>query len=493
MIFFIGSAIRVIRQQRVGVVERLGKFKRTLEPGPHLVVPILDKVRYNLDMRENVVPFPPQGVITEDNLMVNIDSVIYFQIIDPVRAAYEAQDYIRAIEQLTMTTLRNIIGGLDLEETLTSREEINQKLRIVLDEATGKWGIKVNRVELRAIEPPATIRDAMEKGARAERDKRAAILIAEGQRQSQILSAGGEKESAILRAQGDREAAVLRAQADRQAQMLRAEGEAQAITHGVQRHPRRAAGPGPAGLPVHADAAHHRPRRREQGLDRAERAEQGPGGSGQRGRVAWRRRSRRQAKGEFTAPEKIDVQDEIRRQDAEDEAEADRTVEEAIAAARSWRVRALRGDKPSVAEQLALSTVAAAGRRHARPASGWTTRRRTSPRVSRTRSGDLAGAAGPARRGGGSRPDQHRGRVRHPDHLPGAAGLRRPAGGGQHLQHASAWRPGRCPAPWPPGPTWPGSGRGSSASASPRWSAGSSGRCCCSGCRRRPSTRSSRS
>ncbi len=230
VVFFLGNAVRVIRQQRVGVVERLGKFKRTLDPGPHLVVPILDKVRYNLDMRENVVPFPPQGVITEDNLMVNIDSVIYFQIIDPVRAAYEAQDYIKAIEQLTMTTLRNIIGGLDLEQTLTSREEINQKLRLVLDEATGKWGIKVNRVELRAIEPPATIRDAMEKGARAERDKRAAILIAEGQRQSSILSAGGEKESAILRAQGDREAQVLRAQADRQAQMLRAEGEAQAIT-----------------------------------------------------------------------------------------------------------------------------------------------------------------------------------------------------------------------------------------------------------------------
>ena len=146
-------------------------------------------------MREAVVPFPPQGVITEDNLMVGIDSVIYYQILDARRAAYEAQDYIKAIEQLTMTTLRNIIGGLDLEQTLTSREEINQKLRVVLDEATGKWGIKVNRVELRAIDPPATIRDAMEKGARAERDKRASILIAEGQRQSQILAAGGEKES----------------------------------------------------------------------------------------------------------------------------------------------------------------------------------------------------------------------------------------------------------------------------------------------------------
>lgn len=223
-------SVKVIRQQQVAVVERLGKFKRTLDPGPHLLVPFIDSVRYTMDMREVVVPFPPQGVITEDNLMVSIDSVIYFQVIDPVRAAYEAQNYIQAIEQLTMTTLRNIIGGLDLEQTLTSREEINQKLRAVLDEATGKWGIKVNRVELRSIEPPATIRDAMEKGARAERDKRAAILLAEGQRQSQILSASGDRESSILRAQGDRESAVLRAQADRQASMLRAEGEAQAIT-----------------------------------------------------------------------------------------------------------------------------------------------------------------------------------------------------------------------------------------------------------------------
>ena len=224
------QSVRIIKQQQIAVVERLGKFRRTLEPGPHLLVPIVDRVRYTMDMREEVQAFPPQGVITEENLMVNIDSVIYFQIVDPVRAAYEAQNYRGAIEQLTMTTLRNIIGGMDLERALTSREEINQKLRSVLDEATGKWGIKVNRVELRAIEPPATIRDAMEKGARAERDKRAQILLAEGQRQSQILSAGGERESAILRAQGDREAAVLRAQADRQAQMLRAEGEAQAIT-----------------------------------------------------------------------------------------------------------------------------------------------------------------------------------------------------------------------------------------------------------------------
>ena len=224
------STIKIISQQQIGLVERLGKYHRRLNPGPHLMLPFIDRVRYTLDMREQVVPFPPQGVITEDNLMVNIDSVIYFQIVDPERAAYEAQSYKTAIEQLTMTTLRNIIGGMDMEAALTSREEINQKLRLVLDEATGKWGIKVNRVELRAIEPPPTIRDAMEKGARAERDKRASILLAEGQRQSQILAAGGDRESAILRAQGEREAAVLQAQADRQAQMLRAEGEAQAIT-----------------------------------------------------------------------------------------------------------------------------------------------------------------------------------------------------------------------------------------------------------------------
>ncbi|GAB3622742.1 hypothetical protein GCM10027418_08240 [Mariniluteicoccus endophyticus] len=230
VIALLTSAVKVIRQQQVGLVERLGKFHKTLEPGLHFVVPVIDRISYKMDMRENVVSFPPQGVITSDNLMVGIDSVIYYQIVDPVRAAYEAQNYEAAIEQLTMTTLRNIIGGLDLERTLTSREEINQQLRVVLDEATGKWGIKVNRVELRSIEPPATIRDAMEKGARAERDKRASILLAEGQRQSQILSASGDKESSVLRAQGEREAAVLRAQAERQSAMLRAEGEAQAIT-----------------------------------------------------------------------------------------------------------------------------------------------------------------------------------------------------------------------------------------------------------------------
>jgi regulator of protease activity HflC (stomatin/prohibitin superfamily) len=332
VIFFIASAVRVIRQQRVGLVERLGKFNRSLEPGPHLVVPLLDKVRYNLDMRENVVPFPPQGVITEDNLMVNIDSVIYFQIIDPVRAAYEAQDYIKAIEQLTMTTLRNIIGGLDLEQALTSREEINQKLRVVLDEATGKWGIKVNRVELRAIEPPATIRDAMEKGARAERDKRAAVLIAEGQRQSQILSAGGEKESAILRAQGDREAAVLRAQADRQAQMLRAEGEAQAISTVFNAiH---------AGQPDQALLAYQymqmlpsiaRGDANKVWIVPSELNDALKGLGSAVGAIGSAIPSA--AKGEFTASPKIDVQSEIEQQSAAAEADAARTVKEAIQAA----------------------------------------------------------------------------------------------------------------------------------------------------------------
>ena len=357
VIFFIGNAVRVIRQQRVGVVERLGKFRRTLEPGPHLVVPLFDKVRYNMDMRENVVPFPPQGVITEDNLMVNIDSVIYFQIIDPVRAAYEAQNYIKAIEQLTMTTLRNIIGGLDLEQALTSREEINQKLRVVLDEATGKWGIKVNRVELRAIEPPATIRDAMEKGARAERDKRASILLAEGQRQSQILSAGGEKESAILRAQGDREAAVLRAQADRQAQMLRAEGEAQAITTVFNAiH---------AGQPDQALLAYQymqmlpaiaRGDANKVWVVPSELNDALKGLGSMVGSVASAIPGA--VKGDFIPPDKIDVQREIEKQTAEEDAALKRTVEEAIQEAHELEQRQGRLDVPAMPaapEQPAVS------------------------------------------------------------------------------------------------------------------------------------------
>jgi regulator of protease activity HflC (stomatin/prohibitin superfamily) len=346
LVIILGNSVRVIRQQRVGVVERLGKFKRTLEPGPHLLVPVFDKVRYNIDMRENVVPFPPQGVITEDNLMVNIDSVIYFQVIDPIRAAYEAQDYIKAIEQLTMTTLRNIIGGLDLERALVSREEINQKLRIVLDEATGKWGIKVNRVELRAVDPPATIRDAMEKGARAERDKRASILIAEGQRQSQILSAGGEKESAILRAQGDREAAVLRAQADRQAQMLRAEGEAQAIT--------TVFGAIHAGEPDQALLAYQymqmlpsiaRGDANKVWIVPSELNKALEGLGSAVGQAASAIPTT--LKGQFTAPEKVDVQSEIAVQKDRDAADADKIVQEAIAAAAELEKSSVLGGRTS--------------------------------------------------------------------------------------------------------------------------------------------------
>ena len=226
----VASSVKIIPQARTANIERLGKYNRTAGAGLTLIIPFVDRMLPMVDMREQVVSFPPQPVITEDNLVVSIDTVVYFQVTDAKAATYEIANYIHAVEQLTTTTLRNVVGGMNLEEALTSRDSINSQLRGVLDEATGKWGIKVNRVELRAIEPPPTIRDAMEKGARAERDKRAAILLAEGQRQSQVLSAGGDRESAILRAQGDREAAVLRAQADRQAQMLRAEGEAQAIT-----------------------------------------------------------------------------------------------------------------------------------------------------------------------------------------------------------------------------------------------------------------------
>jgi regulator of protease activity HflC (stomatin/prohibitin superfamily) len=208
----LARTIRIIPQARAGVVERLGRYSRTLTPGLTIVVPFIDRIRDTIDLREQVVSFDPQPVITEDNLVVNIDTVIYFQVTDPKAATYEIADYIQGIEQLTVTTLRNVIGGLDLEETLTSRDQINGQLRGVLDEATGKWGIRVNRVELKAIDPPATIKDSMEKQLRAERDKRAAILTAEGVKQSAILTAEGEQQSAVLRAEGQRQAAILQAE-----------------------------------------------------------------------------------------------------------------------------------------------------------------------------------------------------------------------------------------------------------------------------------------
>ncbi len=210
--------VRIIPQARAGVVERFGRYSRTLTPGLTLVVPFVDRVRPLLDLREQVVSFEPQPVITEDNLVVNIDTVLYFQVTDAKAATYEIANYIQGIEQLTVTTLRNVIGGIALEKTLTSRDHINTQLRSVLDDATGKWGIRVNRVELKAIDPPASIQDSMEKQMRADREKRAVILQAEGERQSSILKAEGEKQSAILKAEGQK-----------QATMLQAEGQAKAI------------------------------------------------------------------------------------------------------------------------------------------------------------------------------------------------------------------------------------------------------------------------
>jgi regulator of protease activity HflC (stomatin/prohibitin superfamily) len=221
VLFFIYVAartVRIIPQARAGVVERLGRYSRTLQPGLTIVVPFIDKVKPLIDLREQVVAFPPQPVITEDNVSLGVDTVLYFTITDAKSATYEIANPLQAIEQLTTTTLRNVIGGLTLEQTLTSRDQINAQLRIVLDEATGKWGIRVNRVEIKSIDPPGSIQEAMEKQMRAERDRRAAILTAEGVKQSAILTAEGNKQSSILTAEGQKQAAILRS-----------EGEAKAI------------------------------------------------------------------------------------------------------------------------------------------------------------------------------------------------------------------------------------------------------------------------
>lgn len=214
----LARSIRIIPQASAGIVERLGRYHRTLGAGLTIIIPFIDRLRPLIDLRERVVSFPPQPVITEDNLVVSIDTVIYFQVTDPKSATYEIENFIQGIEQLTVTTLRNVVGGLDLEAALTSRDSINASLRGVLDEATGKWGVRVNRVELKAIDPPPSVQESMEKQMRAERDKRAAILTAEGEKQSQILTAEGARQAEILRAEGDAKAAVLRA-----------EGEAEAI------------------------------------------------------------------------------------------------------------------------------------------------------------------------------------------------------------------------------------------------------------------------
>ncbi|QWB22584.1 MULTISPECIES: SPFH domain-containing protein [Streptomyces] len=217
VVFLVASSVRIVPQARRYNVERFGRYRRTLQPGLNLVVPVADRINTKLDVREQVYSSDPRPVITEDNLVVNIDTVLYYQITDPRAAAYEVADYLHAIDQLTVTTLRNVIGSMDLEETLTSREEINSRLRAVLDDATGKWGIRVNRVEIKAIDPPHTIKEAMEKQMRAERDKRAAILHAEGERQAKILTAEGTKQKDILEAQGTQQAMILRADGEAKA------------------------------------------------------------------------------------------------------------------------------------------------------------------------------------------------------------------------------------------------------------------------------------
>lgn len=210
-------SIRIVPQAYAGVVERLGRYRKTLQPGLNILVPFIDRMRPLVDMREQVVSFPPQPVITEDNLVVSIDTVIYFQVTDARAATYEIANYLAGVEQLTVTTLRNVVGGLNLEEALTSRDNINGQLRVVLDEATGKWGLRVNRVELKAIDPPLSIQDSMEKQMRAERDRRAVILTSEGSKQSQILEAEGARQSAILKAEGEAQAQILKAEAEAKA------------------------------------------------------------------------------------------------------------------------------------------------------------------------------------------------------------------------------------------------------------------------------------
>jgi regulator of protease activity HflC (stomatin/prohibitin superfamily) len=219
------KAVQIIPQATAAVIERLGRYKGTADPGLAFLVPFIDKVRERIDLREQVVSFPPQPVITQDNLTVNIDTVVYYQVTDPKAAVYEISDYITGVEQITTTTLRNVVGGMSLEGTLTSRDQINTVLRGELDEATGRWGIRVARVEIKAIDPPPSIQESMERQMKADREKRAMILTAEGQRESAIRSAEGNKQSQILTAEGAKQAAILNAEAERQSQILRAQGE----------------------------------------------------------------------------------------------------------------------------------------------------------------------------------------------------------------------------------------------------------------------------
>ncbi len=251
VIFLLAKGIRIVKQSETMIVERLGRYHRTLESGINIIIPVIDKPRQiqwrysetgfngdtipvfrmqdRIDMRENVYDFPKQNVITKDNVVTEINALIYFQIMDPIKAVYEIGNLPNAIEKLTQTTLRNVVGELDLDESLSSRDTINMKLRSILDDATNKWGVKVNRVELQDINPPQGIKDAMEKQMRAERDRRATILEAEGEKRSQILTAEGQRESDIQRAEGQKAAAILEAEGIAQARIRVAEAEAEAI------------------------------------------------------------------------------------------------------------------------------------------------------------------------------------------------------------------------------------------------------------------------
>jgi len=229
VVLVLAKSVTIVPQAQAKVVERLGRYSRTLPPGLALLVPFVDRVRATIDLREQVISFPPQPVITADNLQVGIDTVVYFQVTDPRLAVYGIANYITGMEQLTTTTLRNVVGGLNLEGALTGRDGINSQLRTVLDGTTGPWGLRVARVEIKAIDPPPSIQDSMEKQMRADRDKRAVILTAEGQRQSAITTAEGQKAAAILSAEGKKQAAILDAEAERQSRILRAEGERAAL------------------------------------------------------------------------------------------------------------------------------------------------------------------------------------------------------------------------------------------------------------------------
>jgi regulator of protease activity HflC (stomatin/prohibitin superfamily) len=299
VVVVVAKSVTIVPQAQAKVVERLGRYSRTLSPGLSLLVPFIDRVRATIDLREQVISFPPQPVITSDNLQVGIDTVVYFQVTEPRLATYGIANYIQGMEQLTTTTLRNVVGGLNLEGALTGRDGINSQLREVLDGTTGPWGLRVARVEIKAIDPPPSIRDSMEKQMRADRDKRAIILTAEGARQSAITTAEGQKASAILSARARSRPRSSRPRPSGRAgscgprvsarRCSSGAGPGEVDRDGLPGHPRRQARPGAAGLPVPADAAADRTGRRQQDVDRPERVQQGPRGPGQARRCRRRR------------------------------------------------------------------------------------------------------------------------------------------------------------------------------------------------------------